>query len=104
MHVAAGKDIPLTLDNYMASAEPLEALHSLMQPGLRLKVPPRYLVEFGSPGTHIPEAARTLQASVIVIGAHGAGKFASILSHLPGRTAYQVAAHAGCPVLSVRAT
>ncbi len=102
MHVAAGNDNACVVDNYAASAEPLEALHALMQPGLRLKVPPMYLVEFGNPDTDIPEAARTLQASVIVMGTHGAGKFTSILSHLPGRTAYHVAAHAGCPVLTVR--
>jgi nucleotide-binding universal stress UspA family protein len=102
LHVADDGDLPFTFDRYMASAEPLDTLLSLVTPGLTLPSPPVRLVEFGEPGSEIPKAAKALNTSLIVIGAHAEGKFASAVSHIPGLTAYNVAAHAECPVMTVR--
>ena len=85
----------------MASAEPLEALHRLV-PGLAgLKSHPMCIVGFGKPNAVITEKAKDLQASVIVIGARGADRLSSVVSHLAGGTAYGVVANAECPVLTI---
>jgi nucleotide-binding universal stress UspA family protein len=62
------------------------------------------VVGFGKPDAVITETARTLQADVIVMGARGAGKLASLVSHFGGRTACGVAANAECPVLTIPKT
>ena len=101
LHVASDKDVPFSFDRTMASAEPLEALHRLV-PGLAgLKSHPMCIVGFGKPNAVITEKAKDLQASVIVIGARGADRLSSVVSHLAGGTAYGVVANAECPVLTI---
>ncbi|WP_446742221.1 universal stress protein [Silvibacterium acidisoli] len=57
-------------------------------------------VECGSPGKVILDKANDFPADMIVVGARGS-EFSSIACHLGGGTAYHVAAHAHCPVLTV---
>jgi nucleotide-binding universal stress UspA family protein len=101
LHVASDKDVPFSFDRTMASAEPLEALHRLVPDRAGLKSQPMCIVGFGRPNAVIIEKARDLQAGVIVIGARGADRLSSVVSHFAGGTAYGVAANAECPVLTI---
>jgi nucleotide-binding universal stress UspA family protein len=101
LHVASDKNVPFSFDRSMASAEPLEALHRLVPNSAGLKSQPMCIVGFGMPNAVIIGKARNLQAGVIVMGARGAGRFSSVVSHFGGGTAYEVAANAECPVLTV---
>ena len=97
LHVKDDKDAPFSFERTMASEEPLEKLHELAPASKATCV-----VSFGTPDAVILEEARNRGANLIVIGAQGAGAFASVVSHFGGGTAYKVAAKADCPVLTVR--
>lgn len=97
LHVKSDKDVPFTFDRAMASEEPLAKLHKLVPADKATCV-----VGFGKTDAVILEEARNRNADLIVIGAQGAGAFASVVSHFGGGTAHKVAAHAHCPVLTIR--
>ncbi|HYG99907.1 MAG TPA: universal stress protein, partial [Terriglobales bacterium] len=61
---------------------------------------PEFLVEVGPAADMILKVAQEEQANLIVMGARRRGAMAA--SHLPWATAYAVACHAVCPVLTVR--
>jgi nucleotide-binding universal stress UspA family protein len=57
-----------------------------------------YLVESGETVEGVLAIAEERRADLIILGVHGAISF---MSHLPGRTAYQIICEANCPVLTV---
>lgn len=59
------------------------------------------MVRFGNPAEEIVEAARQLEADLIVLGARGLGSISGLASHFIGGTAYEVACSAACPVLII---
>jgi nucleotide-binding universal stress UspA family protein len=97
LHVVGDKDLPFSFDRAMASQEPLEKLQALVS-----EYDTTCVVGFGDPENAILEEAKNRKADVIVSGARGAGRFATVLSHFGGGTAYHIAANAACPVLTVR--
>ena len=97
VHAIDDNDVPFSFERTMASQEPLEKLHELV-PGERVD----HIVGFGSASAVILEEARNRKTDLIVIGARGRGGFSSVVSHFGGGTAYEVAAKASCPVLTVR--
>jgi nucleotide-binding universal stress UspA family protein len=102
LHVIEDNDVNFSFDCAMASAEPLEKLRKLMPQDAELKYKPKCLIGFGSPAGVIVEEAMKNHAQLIVMGARGAGTFASIVCRFGGGTAYSVAANALCPVLTIR--
>lgn len=61
---------------------------------------PVYMVEYGPPDVRIVEIAEKLSVDLIVMGLHK-GKHSALATHMPGPAAYDIAAHAACPVLAV---
>lgn len=80
-----------------------EAMHRLQQ-----TVPleaqawcrPEFTVEYGKPGARIVALARRKSADLIVLGVRNVEHLFAA-THLEIRTAHEVIAHAGCPVLCV---
>ena len=110
LHVSNDKEAEFSFERTIASIKPLEKLNELI--GKELD---KFIAEsadanftvmckvgFGKPETVIVEEAMKAKADLVVIGARGAGAFASVLSHFGGGTAYHVAANADCPVLTIR--
>ena len=84
----------------MASSERL--LRNLVPEGVELSSEPRCEVKQGVPADTILEAARQIQAGLIVLGARRASGVPGAASHLPVATVHGVIAQAPCPVLTVR--
>ena len=61
-----------------------------------------FVVEFGSAEDRVLQAARSVGAGLIVLSLPN-GDYPEVSSHLPGPLAYNIASHACCPVLVVRA-
>lgn len=61
-----------------------------------------FVVEFGSAEDRVLQAALSLHAELIVLSLPDGGH-PEVASHLPGPIAYNIASHACCPVLVVRA-
>jgi nucleotide-binding universal stress UspA family protein len=97
VHAVDDHDVPFSFERAMASQEPLEKLRELA-PGDRVD----HIVGFGPASAVILDEARNRKTNLIVIGARGRGGFSSVVSHFGGGTAYEVAAKASCPVLTVR--
>ena len=77
-------------------------LRNLAPPEARLWCEPRAYVEFGIPGQKVLDLAEELEADMIVLGTKHIAKHAGPASHLAMHTAYKIAKHAICPVLTVR--
>ena len=80
-----------------------EATHRLqaevpLEPGVWCR--PETVIEVGSPGPKIVEAAKNRDADLIVLGVRDAEHLFAA-THLEIRTAHEVVAHADCPVLCV---
>jgi nucleotide-binding universal stress UspA family protein len=101
LHVKGDKDAVFSFERAMASAEPLERLQKLAE-SIGSKYKPVCVVGFGTPDAIILEEAQKHKADLIVMGARGSGALSGIVSHFGGGTAYKVAAHATCPVLTIR--
>ena len=70
----------------------------------RLKVRPRFVVEFCSAGPiseKILETAENLKVDLIILGLRRS-TYVEAASHVPWATAYEVVCGAGCPVVTVR--
>ena len=63
---------------------------------------PEATLRFGPPADRILEAAKELDADLIVLGVRDPGKRMGAATHLERTTAHKVVAHAGCPVLTIR--
>lgn len=99
LHVEDDRDAPFSFDQAIASVEPRERMLRLIPDGIRLRVRPQ--VAFGKPDKVILAQALSHHASMIIMGARGADLLPGLTSHFGGRTAYQVAANARCPVLTI---
>ena len=102
LHAVSDKDIQFSFERTMAGAEPMEKLRGLVPEAITFHHKPLCVVGFGNPETVILEEAGRHEADLIVVGVRGSGAFVPAISHLGGGTAYKVAAHAHCPVLTVR--
>ena len=110
LHVSPDQNTGFSFERTMASIEPLDKLHKLMnentaefiESDIDPNFKPTYLVAFGNPEKVIVEEAKNRKADLIVMGAHGAGELVSLRTHFGGSTAYDVAVHADCPVLTIR--
>lgn len=110
LHVSNDKEAGFSFERTIASVKPMDKLNELINADMETLIAdgidPKYKVSckvgFGEPGAVIVGEAKSCGADLIVIGARGAGAFASVLSHFGGGTAYYVAAHADCPVLTIR--
>ena len=63
---------------------------------------PRALVEHGEPAARILSAAKECGADLIVLGVRGMAGLARVAARVQNDIAYNVVAHASCPVLTVR--
>src|SRR5215471_4362701 len=63
---------------------------------------PEATVRFGTPADRILEAARELEADLIVLGVRDPGNRMGAATHLERTTAHKVVAHSVCPVLTIR--
>jgi nucleotide-binding universal stress UspA family protein len=102
LHVADDKGSAFSFVPAMARSVSMDKLHELVPESNGLKYSPTYIVGFGPSAATIVEQAEDCKANLIVVGARGSGALAPAVSHLSGGTAYYVAAHASCPVLTIR--
>jgi nucleotide-binding universal stress UspA family protein len=86
----------------LSVAEAIHRLEDLIPPEAELWCRPRSIVEHGDPADQILAAAKKHGADLIVLGVRGVERLAGITTRLQKDTAYEVVAHAPCPVLTVR--
>jgi nucleotide-binding universal stress UspA family protein len=83
----------------------VEALHrveDLLAPGAELWCRPEPMVVHGEPGAQILATADRYSADLIVLGVRGMDMLTELATRAERATAYEVVAHAHCPVLTVR--
>jgi nucleotide-binding universal stress UspA family protein len=83
-------------------ANVMHQLYEIVPQSAEIWCRPEATVRFGSPADRILEAARELDADLIVLGVRDPGKRLSAATHLERTTAHKVVAHAACPVLTIR--
>ena len=86
----------------LSVAEALHQLNGLVPAEEELWCRPRAVVEHGEPAAQILAAAEQHEADLIVLGVRGVDGVAGIATRLQRDIAYDVVAHAQCPVLTVR--
>jgi len=86
----------------LSVAEATHRLEDLVPPEAELWCRPRTLVEHGNAAARILAAAKDYGADLIVLGVRGLDTFAGIATRVQKDTAYDVVAHAPCPVLTIR--
>ena len=90
--------------NFGRPLEPADAAKRLMERLLPENAESHFsyevLVERGTPGEQIPEAAERLGAALIVMGAREPAGLPGAATHLPASTLHKVIARAPCAVLS----
>ncbi len=86
----------------LSVAEATHRLEDLVPPEAELWCRPRALVEHGDPAKRILTAAKDCGADLIVLGVRGIDTLASVATRMRKDTAYEVVAHAPCPVLTIR--
>lgn len=77
-------------------------LRNLVPQAAGLRSEPRVEVEQGEPAEKILEAAKRVNANLIVLGARRSSGVPGAATHLPIATVHEVVANAPCPVLTVR--
>jgi nucleotide-binding universal stress UspA family protein len=80
----------------------MHQLYELVPAEAELWCRPEATVRFGNPAERILDAARELEADLIVLGVREAAGHLGAAIHLERTTAHRVVAHAPCPVLTVR--
>ena len=83
-------------------AEALHRIENLLPPDAELWCRPEPMVEHGAPGAQILAVADRCGADLIVLGVRGMDTLTGIATRMERATAYEVVAHAHCPVLTVR--
>jgi nucleotide-binding universal stress UspA family protein len=83
-------------------AEALHRLENLISSDAELWCRPEAVVEHGEPGAQILATARRCGADLIVLGVRGMETLTEVVTRVERATAYEVVAHAACPVLTVR--
>ena len=86
----------------LSVAEALHRVENLLPPDAELWCRPELMVEHGDPGAQILAVADRSGADLIVLGVRGMDTLTRIATRVERATAYEVAAHAHCPVLTVR--
>lgn len=100
MHDPATKRTDQTTQDSVANV--MHQLYEIVPPTAEMWCRPEATVRFGHPPDRILEAAKELDADLIVMGVRDPGKRMGAATHLERTTAHKVVAHAGCPVLTIR--
>jgi len=79
-----------------------QTLRDVIPLGTWLTLKPKYIVETGAPGKAILSAAANYNADLIVLGVRRPKGNLFAARHFTRSIAYEVVAHAACPVLTVR--
>jgi len=90
-------------ESELSIAEALHRLVELVPRDAELWCRPEPLVTHGRPAAGILEAAQNCRADLIVMGVRSVNAGVKLATHMERATAYEVIAHAKCPVLTVRA-
>lgn len=86
----------------LSVAEAIHRLETLIPEEAELWCRPRPIVEHGDPAAQILAVAKQSGAELIVLGVRGLHGMAGVSTRIQSDTAYDVIAHAPCPVLTVR--
>lgn len=86
----------------LSVAEAIHKLEAFVPREAELWCRPRTVVEHGAPVAQILTAAKLHEADLIVLGVHGLDAMADIRARARSDIAYDLIAHARCPVLTVR--
>jgi nucleotide-binding universal stress UspA family protein len=86
----------------LSVAEAMHGLEDLVPPDAELWCRPEPKVEHGEPGAQILATAEWCGADLIVLGVRGMDTLTGLATRLERAIAYDVVAHAPCPVLTVR--
>jgi nucleotide-binding universal stress UspA family protein len=86
----------------LSVAETLHQLEKLVPPDAELWCRLEPKVEHGEPGREILATANRCGADLIVLGVRGMDTLTSVATRMERAIAYDVVAHAPCPVLTVR--
>jgi nucleotide-binding universal stress UspA family protein len=86
----------------LSIAEAMHQLHEIVPPDAELWCRPEPMVQHGDPAEQILVTAKRCGADLIVLGVRGLGALTGVATHLNRGIAYEVVAHALCPVLTVR--
>jgi len=86
----------------LSIAEATHRLEDLVAREAELRCRPRTIVEHGEPVERILAAAKESGADLIVLGVKGIDRMPNAATRVQKDTAYEVVAHAPCPVLTVR--
>jgi nucleotide-binding universal stress UspA family protein len=86
----------------LSVAEALHRMVELLPRDAELWCRPETIVEHGEPGEQILASAERCGADLIVLGVRGLDTFTGLVTRVARATAYEVVAHAPCPVLTVR--
>lgn len=81
----------------------VQHLQNLVPEKAELRYEPKYVVKEGEPARTILEVAKNHKSDLIVLGVRKPEGIPGGATHLPTAVAHKVIAHAGCPVLTVRA-
>ncbi len=86
----------------LSVAEALHRVENLLPPDAELWCRPEPMVEHGEPGAKILAVADRCGADLIVLGVRGMDRLAGIATRVDRAIAYEIAAQAPCPVLTIR--
>lgn len=86
----------------LSVAEAIHQLEELVYRGEELRCRPELMIEHGEPGLRILAAADRCDADLIVLGVRGMDTMTRATTRVDRAVAYEVVAHAPCPVLTVR--
>jgi len=86
----------------LSVAEALHRVENLLPRDAEFWCRPEPTVEHGEPGAQILATAERCGADLIVLGVRGMDALTEVATRVERATAYEVIAHAGCPVLTVR--
>jgi nucleotide-binding universal stress UspA family protein len=86
----------------LSVAEAIHRLEALIPEETELWCRPRTIVEHGEPASQILAASKKYGADLIVLGVRGVHGLGSVATRVQRDTAYDVIAHAPCPILTVR--
>jgi nucleotide-binding universal stress UspA family protein len=100
--VPARKHGKATKSSELSVAEALHRLEDLLPRDAELWCRPESVVEHGEAGAQILATAQRCGADLIVLGVRGMDTLTEIVTRVERATAYEVVAHAPCPVLTVR--
>lgn len=86
----------------LSIAEAMHQLHEIVPADAELWCRPQAMVQHGDPDEQILVTANQCGADLIVLGVRGLDPLTRVATHLSRAIAYDVVAHAPCPVLTVR--